>query len=220
MKVFPGGTRSLQGVLSLPQGNRPIRPPKGGVHPGVILIRCPNHLTGLLLIQMESHCTLSCHWMFTPHSSVNQEFCRLVQLPPPEMLEVQLTQASLDLLNTTQLAKHNSTYGLPLQPHTPTRVHHFSSHTPKSTLHGGFNVQVTCLVSHTIRWISEDLTANTPTARDLSHSDTAASQRGIFLLSRQSTVEEPGLQGLSEPPAVCIDDRISDISLPARESRK
>lgn len=116
--------------------------------------------------------------------------------------------------------KHNSTHGLPLQPHTPTTVHHFSSHTPKSTLHGGFNVQVTCLVSHTIRWISKDLTANTQTAQDLSHSDTAASQWGAFVLSRHSTVEQPGLQRLSEPPAVCIDDRISDISLPARESRK
>ncbi|KAI9546974.1 hypothetical protein NQZ68_021643 [Dissostichus eleginoides] len=65
------------------------------------------------------------------------------------------------------------------------------SHTLKSTLNGGFNIRVTCAVSHTIRWISESLTANLHPAPDLSHLDTRASQWGVFVLSRHGTMGQP-----------------------------
>lgn len=76
------------------------------------------------------------------------------------------------------------------------------SHSKINSL-GGFNIRVTCPVSHTIRWISKDLTANCHTAPDLSHLDTGASQRGVFVLSRHGTVGQPGPGFLSEPPA-CV----------------
>lgn len=109
-----------------------------------------------------------------------------------------------------QSSNHFSTAPLclSLQMHTLLTCHRSSSHTLKSTLNVGFNIRVTWPVSHIIRWISEDLTANRHTAPDLSHLDMAASQWGVFVLSRHGTMGQPGPGlspsgpgALSEPPA-------------------
>lgn len=70
----------------------------------------------------------------------------------------------------------------------------------KSTLCGGFRIQVTGLTSYTIPWISEDLTSSRHSAPDPSHLDTAASQWDITVLSGQGTMGYPELELLSEPP--------------------
>lgn len=71
----------------------------------------------------------------------------------------------------------------------------------KSTLCGGFRIQVSGLTGHTIPRISEDLTAKRHATPDPSHLDPAASQRDVSVLSGQSTMGYTRLKLLSEPPA-------------------
>lgn len=93
------------------------------------------------------------------------------------------------------LCEHQDSTNLPFLLQTLLTLHHSSSHTLKSTLHGSLNIRVTCPVSHTIRWISKDLTANRHIAPDLSHLNTGAALWGIFVLSRHSTMGQPGPSG-------------------------
>lgn len=115
------------------------------------------------------------------------------------------------------LCEHQGSTNLPFLLQTLLTLHHASSHTLKSTLHGSLNIRVTWPVSHTIRWISKDLTANRHTAPDLSHLNTGPALWGIFVLSRHSTMGQPGPRVLSEPPAWAGPPYLKHLFFPPEE---
>ncbi len=105
----------------------------------------------------------------------------------------------------------------PLSLHTLLKLHHSSSHTLKSTLRGGFNIWVTCPVSHTIHWTFNYLTANRHTAPDLSHLDTGLPS-GASLYPAGTAPWDSLRWVLSEPPVGV--DSISNISFSSWGRRK